>query len=103
MSDYAATLAASRRLALLRVLAENEGAANESVLRTALCALGFRGRLATDESLAGDLDVLAKAGLLVIEDYLGRVRIATITKRGARYLARQVDPVEGVEYPAIGA
>lgn len=102
MSDYAATIAASRRLALLRVLVENEGSANESVLRSALAALGFRGRLATDEGLGGDLDLLSRADLIVIENYMGRVKIATITKRGVRYLAREVEPIAGIEYPSLG-
>ncbi|RJF94816.1 ArsR family transcriptional regulator [Oleomonas cavernae] len=102
MTDYADANARSRRLALLRVLAENEGSANESVIKVALAALGFRGRLATDDAVRSDLDMLKEAGLIVDEWYQGRVRIATLTKRGVSFLARQVDPVSGIEYPSMG-
>lgn len=89
----------SRRLATLRVVRENEGAVNESVLRRSLHLLGFRGRLQTDEALAGDADMLHKAGLVGIVYYDGRVRTLEITDRGRSYLKRHIDPVPGIDYP----
>ena len=100
--SFAAVNAASRRLAILRVLTENEGSANESVLRTMLEALGFRGRLATVEAVREDLELLCQAGLIVQDWYMGKVLIGTITKRGVAYLARQVEPIDGIEYPSMG-
>lgn len=91
----------SRRLATLRVLHENEGSANESVLRVALHQLGFRGRLATDAALRSDAEALETAGLVTIEYYLGKVMTLVLAKRGLSYLERRVDPIPGVEYPGI--
>ena len=89
----------SRRLATLRVVRENEGAANESVLRRALDLLGFRGRLQSDEGLRGDAEMLERAGLAAILYYDGRVRTLEITDRGRSFLKRHIDPVPGIEYP----
>lgn len=105
MSDhptgYADETTRSRRLATLRVLKENEGAANESVLRTALHQLGFRGRLAGDDALRADAGMLEAAGLVTIEYYLGTVMTLSITRRGLAYLERRVDPIPGIAYPGI--
>ncbi|CAA0130473.1 Uncharacterised protein [Starkeya nomas] len=98
---YADDTAKSRRLATLRVLYENEGSANESLLRVALHQLGFRGRFQTEEALAGDIAVL-KAELLIEEDsYQGKVRTLVITKRGVAFLQRRIEPVDGIEYPDV--
>ncbi|ODN71188.1 hypothetical protein [Methylobrevis pamukkalensis] len=99
--DYVDEITQSRRLATLRILKENEGAANESVLRRALHLLGFRGRAQTDEALTGDADMLAAAGLASVDYYLGKVRTLAITRRGRMFLDRHVDPVPGIEYPEI--
>lgn len=100
--SFADHLAASRRLALLRLLIENEGSANESVVRTGLGALGFAGRLGTLDAVRGDIKHLAECGLVQEDWYGGKVLVATITKRGVAYTRRQVEPIEGVEYPDLG-
>ena len=99
MADYVDDTTGSRRLATLRVLKENEGAANESLLRRALHQLGFRGRFQSDDALKGDARMLESAGLVDIAYYEGRVRTLEITDRGRSYLKRHVDPVPGIEYP----
>ncbi len=99
MSTFVDDNTQSRRLATLRVIRENEGAANESVLRRALEQLGFRGRLQSDEGLRGDAEMLERAGLAAILYYDGRVRTLEITDRGRSFLKRHIDPVPGIEYP----
>lgn len=99
MADFVDDTTRSRRLATLRVLKENEGAANESVLRRALHQLGFRGRFQSDEALKGDALMLEAAGLVGIDYYEGRVRTLEITARGRSFLMRHVDPVPGIDYP----
>ncbi|WP_127088339.1 hypothetical protein [Aquabacter cavernae] len=101
MGDYVDHVTKSRRLATLRVVRENEGSANESVLRVCLHQLGFRGRNASDEGLHSDALALQAAGLATVEYYQGKVRTLTITLRGVSYLERRVDPVDGVEYPDV--
>lgn len=99
MTDFVDETTESRRLATLRVVAENEGAANESVLRRALHQLGFRGRLQTDDALKGDAKALEQAGLVNVIYYGGRVRTLEIADRGRSYLKRHIDPIPGIEYP----
>lgn len=101
MSDFVDETTQSRRLATLRVVRENEGAANESVLRRALHLLGFRGRLQTDDGLKGDAEALELAGLVNVIHYEGRVRTLEITRKGRAYLERHIDPIHGIEYPEI--
>lgn len=98
---YADEIMKSRRLAILRVLKENEGSANESVLRVALHQLGFRGRNATDEAIRADAEFLYAAGLANQEFYRGSVLTLSLTRRGVAFLSRRVDPVPGVSYPEV--
>lgn len=100
-TGYADDTARSRRLATLRVLRENEGAANESLLRTCLHQLGFRGRFVTAEALTGDQAMLSAAGFVTVEYYMGRVRTLVITPRGLLFLKRQIDPIPGIDYPDV--
>lgn len=99
MSDYVDDTTKSRRLATLRVVRENEGAVNESLLRKALHVLGFRGRFQADDALAGDAEMMEKAGLTRTVYYDGRVRTLEITERGRSFLKRHIDPVPGIDYP----
>ena len=98
-ADFADDATKSRRLALVRVVLENEGAANVSLIKVALNQLGFRGRLATEDAIAGDVDMLKAVGLVTDEWYRGIVRTVVITKRGQAFLRREVDPLPGIDYP----
>lgn len=100
-SGYADATAKSRRLATLRVLRECHGAANESMLRTSLHQLGFRGRFVSEDALGEDARVLAEARLVKQDFYQGRVMLLEITRRGLAFLNREIDPVPGVEYPDV--
>ena len=100
--SFADHLAASRRLALLRLLVENEGSANESVLRTGLAQLGFGGRLGTVEAVRVDIKFLAERGLAKEDWYGGKVLVASITKRGVAFTRRETEEIEGIEYPDLG-
>lgn len=99
MSDYVDDITKSRRLATLRVIRENEGAVNESLLRRALHQLGFRGRNQSDDALREDALKLEAAGLASTVYYDGRVRTLEITDRGRALLKRHIDPVPGIDYP----
>lgn len=99
LGDYADDVTKSRRLAMLRVVRENEGAANRSLVRASLNQLGFRGRLATDEALDGDIDLLTRSGLIKVEWYRGSVQTLVILPRGSSFLRREVDPLPGIDYP----
>jgi hypothetical protein len=99
VTEFVADITKSRRLATLRVVRENEGAVNESVLRKALYVLGFRGRLQADDELTGDAEMMEKAGLTRTVYYEGRIRTLEITERGRSFLKRHIDPVPGIDYP----
>lgn len=101
MSGFRRAIDSSRRLALLRLLKESEGSANESVLRTGLGALGFGGA-ALGDGVRADLRMLEERELVRTTLYNDVVMVATITRRGMAYLAREVPQVEGVDYPSIG-
>ncbi|MGO1078327.1 VpaChn25_0724 family phage protein [Inquilinus sp. CA228] len=92
----------SRRLAILRLLAESEGSANESVLKQGLHLLGFAGRQATADAVREDLAWLKDRGLVGHTWYEARVLVVTLTRRGEDYLNREVEPIDGIEYPRMG-
>lgn len=97
--DFADDITKSRRLALLRVVNENEGAANRSLIKVALNQLGFRGRLATEEAIDADVDMLKTAGFVTIEWYRGTVQTLVISRRGQAFLRREVEPLPNIDYP----
>ena len=95
--NYSETVAKSRRLALLRILAEAPGySANESVLQTALDSLGFR---ESRDQVRGDISWLAEPGLLTIEDV--GVMVATLSRRGEDVAAGRANH-PGVARPSPG-
>lgn len=100
-TTFADDISQSRRLATLRVLHENEGSANDSVLRAALRQLGFRGLLQSDEAIAGDRAFLLAAELAELEVYREKVTSLVITKKGLAFLRRHIPPIAGIEYPDI--
>lgn len=98
MTDFKTHMAMDRRLCILRLLTETGGSANDSVLHTALEALGHRRQTRT--IIREDIHFLTTNGL-VREEWVKTVLIATITQRGVD-VAEGRDYVEGVKKPAIG-
>ena len=91
-------LAQDRRLCILRLLAESGGSGNDSVLHQALEQLGHRNQ--PRETIRADLRFLIGAGLIV-DEWVGNIQIATITKRGVEVAQGRVI-VEGIKKPSIG-
>lgn len=98
MSSFKEHLAQDRRLCILRLLTETGGTANDSVLHTALEALGHRRQ--PRSAIRADIQFLAQNGL-VKEEWLKTVLISTITERGVN-VAEGREEVEGIKKPAIG-
>jgi hypothetical protein len=94
MTAFTDFLAASRRLFLLRLLAELHGPANEGVLFSAVRHAGFGS--ATRDDLRRDLDLLRTSGA-VTEEWIETIRIVTLTERGEDCAAGRV-AIEGVEH-----
>jgi hypothetical protein len=104
MTDFREFTKASRRLAELRLLNDSGGAANESVIHTALTTmLGFTQTSRNDvredlkwlkERLLVDLDRLDMAGDRVL-------LVARITIEGQDAAAGRGAPIEGLQRPAI--
>ncbi|WP_374653106.1 hypothetical protein [Dongia sp.] len=89
-------LIASRRLAMLRLVKEQEGC-NESVLNIGIHALGFR--KTSRQETRDDLRWLEKRDLVTIEMVRDTVMVATVTDRGREAAAGRGEPVEGLERP----
>jgi hypothetical protein len=98
--DYAAILAADRRLAILRLLKEGGGEAGESVLEKGLHMLGHRAGCDRDQVRA-DLRALEDRACLVISLFQDKYMVAKITRRGVS-VAEGIVHVEGVARPAMG-
>lgn len=99
MSRYLEHLAEDRRLALLRLLEEAGGSANESVLHIGIHQLGHR-RGVTRDVVCADIEWLAERHLVTVEYYQDRVVVATLTPRGLHAAHGDVT-VEGVKQPSI--
>ena len=93
-------LAQDRRLVILKLLMEAQGVANESVMRTALLALGHGAGL-THDALRADLDFLKESGCVRLEWFADKVAVAKITKRGVDAAEGRVT-VDGVKPPSLG-
>lgn len=93
--SYQEHLDADRRLAILRLLNEMHGAANESVLETALRALGHRAGL-TRDAVRADFRWLEERGLVSLEWFQDKVAVATLKRRG-HDVATGAITVEGVK------
>lgn len=96
MINFADAYAASRRLALLRLLREAGGSLNESVLFKGAGQLGFA--QTSRDDVREDLDLFKRAGLTGDQWYADRLRVVTITDRGLDCAAGRVQ-VDGVETP----
>ena len=98
--SYADHIAADRRLCILKLLVEDEGHSNESVLETGLIALGHRAGL-DREYVRAQLRALEEFGAITVEFYRDRVMVAHITKRGVAAANGRVK-IEGVAAPSMG-
>ncbi len=98
--SFAETVAADRRLALLRTLEEAPGfAANHSVLHSALRDFGHE---PSRDQVLSDLHWLREQGLVTLDESLGgKVIVARITERGAD-VAHGRATVPGVKRPSPG-
>lgn len=99
-TSFAEALAEDRRCAILRLLVEAEGEANESVLRTGLSMLGH-GRELTKENVRSDLNFLSERGLVTLQWFDDKVCVARISRRGVECAEGKVR-VEGVKKPSLG-
>lgn len=97
---YSEHVSENRRLALLKLLVEGGGAANEGLIYRGVQALGFV--KTTPELIRQDLDWLRERGLVTHEWFDERVMVATITSRGINVAEGKVT-IEGVAVPRIGA
>lgn len=95
--SFAEHLAADRRLALLRLVKEAGGSANESVLETGLRMLGHAAGL-TREVVRADMKLLGDAGCLDIEFFLDKVMVGRLTRRGHDVTMGSIE-VAGVKRP----
>lgn len=98
MSDYKEHMAKHRRLAILRLLKEVGGTANDSVLYSQCASLGFAKATRTD--VRDDLALFEKHSLIT-RNYHGGLVIASITERGVDVADGKVE-VDGVEKPSLG-
>ena len=98
--NFAEALSQDRRLAILRLLVEANGDANESVLRDGLTMLGHTSGL-TFDAVREDLRFLEGAGLIRLEFVQVKIAVAHITRRGVE-VAKGAATVEGVKKPSLG-
>lgn len=94
-------IAADRRLCILRLLVDDGGHANESVVETVLEQLGHRAGLerAVVRQYLRDLE---QVGCITIDYYRDKIMVASITERGVKVARGQV-AVDGVKQPSLGA
>jgi hypothetical protein len=97
---FAETLAQDRRLALLKLISEAGGSANESVLRQGLFMLGHTAGI-TYQTVREEMRFLEDAGCVRLEWFDDKVAVARITKRGMDCVAGQIT-IEGVKKPSLG-
>lgn len=98
--SYRDVIDADRRLCILRLLLEDGGHGNESVLEKGLEALGHRAGLERTV-VRGYLTFLETAGLVTVDFYRDKIMVASITARGVKVAKGQVT-VDGVAQPSPG-
>lgn len=98
--SYRDVIDADRRLCILRLLLEDGGHGNESVLEKGLEALGHRAGLERTV-VRGYLTFLETAGLVTVDFYRDKIMVASITARGVKVAKGQVT-VDGVARPSPG-
>ena len=97
---FVEALKQDRRLAMLRLIGESGGAANESVLRQGLEMLGHTAGV-TYQTVRDEMRFLEDAGCVKLEWFDDKVAVARITKRGIDAVAGQIE-VKGVKRPSLG-
>jgi hypothetical protein len=97
---FAEALAHDRRLAVLRLLIEADGHANESVLQSGLDMLGHSAGL-TRQVMRADLKFLEDCGCIRQEWFGDKVVVAHIQRRGVE-VAEGRTRVDGIKRPALG-
>lgn len=99
MSGYPEHLAADRRRAILLVLRDLDGTANESQIELELFSCGHRQGL-TRDVVREELRWLADRDLVQVSWYRDVIAVATLTERG-RYVSLGRIKVDGVKPPTI--
>ena len=97
-NTYIKHMEEDRRLCILRLLKDSNGSANESVLHTALEALGHVRQ--PRKQIRKDIRFLIDNGL-VGDEWAGSVLVASITKRGMDVAEGRI-VIEGIKMPSIG-
>jgi hypothetical protein len=97
-------LAKSRRLAMLRLMRDGGGSANESVLHSAVIQLGFP--TTTREEIRADMEWLQERRLVKVDQFAkpsgGVILISAITAAGVDASHCRGEPIEGLarsDYP----
>ena len=92
--DYSTFLAKERRLALLRLVRDGGGHANERSLYNAITKMGYP--LTTRDDVRSDLELLGKRGCVTREMHDAMFLIVTLTEIG-RDVADGKREVQGVK------
>lgn len=92
-------IASDQRLVILRALADQSYALNDSVLQTVLDEFGHK---LSRDALRTELAWLAEQQLVTLETVGGRITVATLTERGADVAAGR-SKVPGVRRPSAGS
>jgi hypothetical protein len=100
MTTPAEYINANRRLCILKLLIEDGGHSNESVLEIGLNALGHHAGMDRDYVRAR-LRELDEYGAITLEYYQDKVMVAHITKRGVSAAQGRIK-IDGVAAPALG-
>lgn len=99
MTDYRTHVDEDRRLVILRFLQEAQAfQLNESVMQSMLEQIGHS---VSRDQIRTDFAWLKEQGLVITDDFHGRVHVAQITVRGSE-VARGMVTVPGVKKPAPG-
>lgn len=98
--DYDHYTAEERRLAILRLIREGGGSANESSLYNAVVAIGYP--LTTRDDIRADIELLSKRSCVLKEMFRGKLLVATLTEVG-RNVADGKIAVDGVKKGESGA
>jgi hypothetical protein len=96
-ADY---VLANRRLCILKILADDGGHSNESVIETALLSLGHHAGTDRD-AVRTWLRELETSGTITLEYYRDKVMVAHLTSRGLAASQGRI-AIDGVAKPAIG-